>query len=452
MDRLVADLVDAVGDAHVLVDRDVVASYETDWTGRWSGRGRLVVRPGSTGQVAEVMAVCERAGVPVVTQGGNTGLVGGAVPYDAVVLSTVRLEDMEPVDTAAAQVTVGAGVTLARLQQHAAAAGLVFAVDMASRDSATAGGMAATNAGGVHVIRYGPMRAQVAGLETVTVDGQVLSHLSGLLKDNTGYDLDGLLVGSEGTLGIITRLRLKLAPAWPCRVTALIGVSGTAEAVALVARARQSGLPLEAAELFFADGLDLVVAAFGLGAPLARRWPAYLLVECAGGDDPTDSLAGIIAGEPDTAVAADSHTRAALWAYRERHTEAIATVGVAHKLDVTLPSDRLADFAAQVRDAVEAAAPGARTYLFGHVGDGNLHVNVVGPQPGDGGVDAAVLELVARHGGSISAEHGIGRAKTRWLGLTRSAAQLAAMAAIKRALDPAGLLNPGVLLPADRTA
>ena len=446
MDRLAADLVGAVGAAHVLRDRDLVASYEQDWTGRWHGRARLVVRPGSTGEVAAVLMACAAAGVAVVAQGGNTGLVGGAVPYDAVVLSTARLAHLDPVDTAAAQVTAGAGVALARLQEHVAATGLMFAIDLAARDSATVGGMVATNAGGVHVIRYGHMRAQVAGLEMVLAGGQVLSRLGGLVKDNTGYDLTGLLVGSEGTLGVVTRVRLRLVPALPWRIAALVGVSGTAEAVARVSAAWRAGAGVEAAEIFYADGLDLVCSVAGCPPPFARRWPAYLLVECAGPADRTDDLAAVLADAADTAVAVDAAGRAALWAYRELHTEAVATIGVPHKLDVTVPLDTLAAFEAEVRSRIAAAAPGSRTILFGHVGDGNLHINVVGPGPDDDAVDVAVLELVARDRGSISAEHGIGRAKARWLGLSRSPAEIDAMAAIKRALDPAGLLNPGVLL------
>ena len=446
MDRLTADLVGAVGAVHVLRDRDQVASYEQDWTGRWRGRARLVVRPGSATEVAAVLGACAAAGVPVVAQGGNTGLVGGAVPHDAVVLSAARLDRLDPVDAASAQVTAGAGVTLARLQDHVAPAGLRFAVDLAARDSATVGGMVATNAGGVHVIRYGHMRAQVAGLEAVLAGGQVISRLGGLVKDNTGYDLTGLLVGSEGTLGIVTRVRLRLVPALPWRLAALVGVSGTAEAVARVAAAWRAGAGLEAAEIFYADGLDLVCSVADRPPPFARRWPAYLLVECAGPADRTADLAAVLADAGDTAVADDGPGRAALWAYRELHTEAIATVGVPHKLDVTVALDALAAFEVEVRSRIGAAAPDARTILFGHVGDGNLHVNVIGPAPDDDRVDLAVLELVARYGGSISAEHGIGRAKARWLGLSRSPAEIGAMAAIKGALDPAGLLNPGVLL------
>jgi FAD/FMN-containing dehydrogenase len=454
--NLASRLGDIVGPGQVLVDPELRAPFEIDWTRRFGGPALLVVRPGSTEEVAAVVQACARTGVGIVAQGGNTGLVGGGVPgpetgsgVPVVVLSTTRLSRLDPVDTIAAQVTAGAGVPLARLQEAAALAGLVFPVDLAARDSATVGGMVATNAGGVHVMRYGSMRAQVVGVEAVLADGSVLSRLSGLVKDNTGYDLSQLVVGSEGTLGVITAVRLRLVAAHPERITALIGVNGTAEALALLDVMRRRVEDLEAAELFFDDGLALVRAHGALAAPLTRAFPAYLVVECAGVEDPSESLFSVLADldvpEVATAVAADAAGQARLWAYRERHTEAISTIGVPHKLDVTLPQARLAEFERAVRGVVADTAPGATLVLFGHVGDGNLHVNVVGPPPEDESVDEAVLQLVARMQGSISAEHGIGRAKARWLALSRSGAELVAMRAIKGALDPGGVFNPGVI-------
>jgi FAD/FMN-containing dehydrogenase len=451
---LASRLADLVGPAHVLVDPDLRAPFETDWTRRFGGPALLVVRPGSTGEVAGVVRACAGAGVGIVAQGGNTGLVGGSVPpargpAPVIVLSTVRLTGLEPVDTAAAQVTAGAGVSLARLQAAAAGAGLAFPVDLAARDTATVGGMVATNAGGVHVMRYGSMRAQVIGAEAVLADGSVLSRLSGLVKDNTGYDLSQLLVGSEGTLGIITAVRLRLVAAQPERVVALVGVDGTAGALALIDVMRRRVEGLQAAELFFDEGLALVREHGRLPAPLPQGFPAYLVVECGGMGDPSESLFEVLAEvdlpEAATAVATDSAGRAGLWAYREHHTEAISALGVPHKLDVTLPQARLAEFEVAVRQVVAERAPGSKLVLFGHVGDGNLHVNIVGPPPEDESIDEAVLRLVADMSGSISAEHGIGRAKTHWLELSRTAAELAAMRAVKSALDPAGMLNPGVI-------
>jgi len=456
---LVDDLRTLVGNAHVLSDPDTRAPFETDWTRRFSGLALLVVRPGSTEEVAAVVSACAGAGVAVVTQGGNTGLVGGAVPAPTprttgppgppVIVSTTRLDTLGEVDNAAAQVTAGAGVTLARLQRHAAHAGLSFPVDLAARDSATVGGMVATNAGGLHVMRYGPMRSQVVGLEAVLPDGSVVSRLSGLVKDNTGYDLSQLLVGSEGTLAVVTAARLRLVPGHPERVVALLGLGSTADAVAAVDGVRRRVEGLQAAEVFYADGVDLVCAHAGLPRPFPVDTPVYLLLECAAMEDPAPALFAALgdAGVDDaaTAVAADPSGCERLWAYRERHTEAISSLGVPHKLDVTLPLGRLAEFETAVRKAVQAAAPDSRLTLFGHVGDGNLHVNVVGPPPADETVDEAVLELVASMDGSISAEHGIGRAKARWLHLARSPAELGLMRRLKGAVDPDGLMNPGVL-------
>jgi FAD/FMN-containing dehydrogenase len=464
--ELAADLSTIVGPAHVLTEPELRAPFETDWTRRFGGPALLVVRPGTTAEVAATVTACTRHGVHLVVQGGNTGLVGGSVPpgrssgpdapvdgRPVVVLTTLRLTRLDPVDVNAAQVTAGAGVPLAQLQQVAERAGLVFPLDLAARDSATVGGMVATNAGGLHVLRYGSMRAQVVGVEAVLADGTVISRLTGLLKDNTGYDLSQLLVGSEGTLGVLTAVRLRLAAAQPEKVVALFGLPGTAEALDLVDLLRRRVEGLQAAELFFDDGLQLVCAHSGLARPLPQPWPAYLLIECAGLRDPSDSLFEAL-GELDwpegaTAIATDPAGQIRLWSYRERHTEAVSSLGVPHKLDVTLPQSRLADFAGQVRGVVTEAAPGATLILFGHLGDGNLHVNVIGPPPDDEGVDDAVLRLVSRMGGSISAEHGVGRAKVRWLPLSRSAEELATMRSIKAALDPAGVFNPGVLFSPD---
>ena len=455
---LAATLEAVVGPSQVLVDADLRAPYETDWTRRFSGPAALVVRPGSTAEVAAVLAACHAAGAAVVVQGGNTGLVGGGVPGPAgsgpapVLLSTARLDDLGDVDDAAGQVTAGAGVTLGRLQAAAEARGLVFPVDLAARDSATVGGMVATNAGGLHVLRYGSMRAQVVGLEAVLADGTVVSRLSGLVKDNTGYDLSQLLVGSEGTLAVITAARLRLQPAHPERVVALLGLPGTAAALTALDAVRRGAEGLQAAEIFYADGLDLVRRHARLGAPLSKEWPVYLLLEAAGLKDPSESLFEALAtldlDDDATALAADAAGAARLWAYREQHTEAISALGVPHKLDVTLPQSRLAEFEPAVRTLVERVAPGSRLVLFGHIGDGNLHVNVVGPPPEDETLDEAVLELVASMQGSISAEHGIGRAKAPWLHLSRSPEELAVMRAVKAAVDPGGRLNPGVLLTA----
>ena len=261
---LLSALREAVGDAHVLTDPDLRAGYERDWTGRWLGRAAAVVRPASTEQVVAVLAACRDGGAVVVPQGGNTGLVGGSVPRavsdrQQVVLSLSRMRELEPVDIAAAEVTVSAGATLGALQEHARQAGFGFGVDLGARDSATIGGMVATNAGGMQVFRNGPMRAQLVGIEAVTADGSVLRRLPGLVKDNTGYHLPSLLAGSEGTLAVISRVRLRLVALQSRRAAALLAVEDADTAVALTGALRRSLPNLLAAELFFDDGMMLVL-------------------------------------------------------------------------------------------------------------------------------------------------------------------------------------------------
>ncbi|GAA0797373.1 FAD-binding oxidoreductase [Spirilliplanes yamanashiensis] len=450
MNELEKHLTEIVGDAHVLVDADLRAQYETDWTRRFTGEARCVVRPADTAQVAAVVRACAEAGAPIVVQGGNTGLVGGGVPGGGeVLLSLSRLTAIEDVDPLEAQVTAGAGVTLEKLQQHARPHGLDVGVDLAARSAATVGGLVATNAGGIRVVRYGSMREQLTGVEAVLADGTVVSRLSGLTKDNTGYDLTQLLAGSEGTLAVITRVRLRLVPLLPARTVALVAVDGVEGALALLTAAR-AGLPgLSAAELFLPAGLELVRAYGRLPDPFDAPHPAYLVLESAGRADATDEVLEVL-GECeavlDATVASDVTGVARLWAYRETHTEAISAAGVPVKLDVSVPLRELPALVAALPDTVAAVAPAARPIVFGHLGEGNLHVNVLDAGDAAEQVTDAVLRLVASLRGSISSEHGVGRAKAEWLGLSRSAAEIDVMRRVKAALDPAGLLNPGVLL------
>jgi FAD/FMN-containing dehydrogenase len=458
-----------VGEAHVLVDDDLRAPYETDWIRRWSGRAAAVVRPGTTEEVSAVVAACDAAGVAVVPQGGNTGMVGAGVPRGAagaarpagaaspvceagigepreqIVLSLARLNELGEVDGASMQVSAGAGVTLAALQAHARAAGLDAGVDFGARDSAMLGGLAACDAGGIRALRHGTVRARVAGLEAVLADGTVVRRMSGLLKDNAGYDLPALLVGSEGTLGVITRVRWRLVPRHDARALALVPLPSLAHAAPLLRAVRPRLPSLDACEFLTDEGLGLVLDHLRLPAPLEPRSPAYVLPEAAADADPLPALAAALeaAGVEDALIADDSASRERLWRLREAHTEAISAAGVPHKLDVGVPLDALAPFCDAVRKAMPA---GARTILFGHLGDGNVHVNVLGPDPADETVDEIVLGLVAEHGGTISAEHGVGVAKARFLHLTRSPDEIAAMRAIKAALDPRGTLNPGAVL------
>lgn len=451
--QLHADLGRIVGERHVLTDPQLVSGYATDWTRRWTGEAAAVVRPGSTEEVAAAVRACAAANVAVVPQGGNTGLVGGSVPMnDEIVLSLTRLVDLGPVSPDG-QVTVGAGATLASVQKHAAVDGWAFGVDLGARDSATIGGMVATNAGGVNVLRHGMMREQVTGIEAVLADGSVVRRMSGLAKDNTGYDLARLLVGSEGTLGIITAVRLRLVSPLPRRAVALAGLSSVEDAVRLFAELRPRLPSMTAAELFLDDGLELVVRHARRSPPFSRRHHAYVLIECGEtSEDPAEALA-VALDKPDLdgdiLLETDADARHRLWELRERHTESVNAEGVPHKLDVAVPVHRIAELVDAIGPAVAAAAPGARAIVYGHLGDGNMHVNLLGPAPDDDAADDAVLRLVLDLGGTISAEHGIGRAKRDWLIADRGEADVAAMRAIKHALDPAGILNPGVLLPDD---
>ena len=451
---LVSELRIAVGDAHVLTDPDVVSGQVRDWTGRFSGSTPAVVRPGTVDEVAAVLRACGEARMAVVPQGGNTGLVGGSVPlHGEVVLDLRRLDELSPVDIRAGQTTAQAGVTIARLHEHAHAAGWDYGVDLAARDTATVGGTVATNAGGVHVLRYGATRHQVLGVEAVLADGSIVRRLDGLEKDNTGYDLSGLLCGSEGTLAVITAARLRLVPRPTHVVAALLAFDDVDAALGAVGELRRALESLRAVELFEQRGLDLVCESLGLARPFVTRHEAFVLVEAAARTDPTAELADAVAALPgttDVAVATDDRAVRELWRYREGHTEAINRLGAPHKLDVTLPADEIVRFVSEVREEVTAVAPNALTWLFGHAADGNIHVNVTGVAPDDDRVTDAVLQLVARRRGSISAEHGIGTAKRPWLSIVRTTTEINAYRAIKAALDPNDVLNPNVLLPPKR--
>jgi FAD/FMN-containing dehydrogenase len=439
-----------VGQANVIADRDRLPLYETDWTGRWQGCALCAVRPSCTQQVAAVLRCCGEAGVGVVVQGGNTGLVGGATPFDGeVVLDTTALTEIGAVDPRSRQLTVGAGVTLETTQECARLAGLDVAVDLAARSRATVGGMVATNAGGALALRYGTMRASVAGLEAVLADGSVITRLGGLVKDNAGYDLPALLIGSEGTLGVITRVRLALVRRPRDRAVALLGVTGFAEASDKVTQLHaRLGLALEAAECFDCLGMELVCAHSRVRDPLPAPHPLYVLVQVADEHDAIARLGEAVSdgGFEEIAVADDSARMRALWLYRERMNEAVGAQAPAHKYDVSVPLARIAELAAAAREQIGALDRGAQIVIYGHLGDGNLHLNVLGFTAEATRLDELVLALVAAHGGSISAEHGIGRAKRAMLSPTRSAAEIEAMRAIKRALDPGGVLGAGRVL------
>lgn len=451
---LADDLRAIVGSGHVLEEPDVKIPFERDVTGRFAGEAALVVRPADPSEVSRVLAVCNAARAPVVVQGGNTGLSGGAVPFDGeVVLSLQRLRRLDPVDPLSAQVSVGAGVTLEELHQHARAAGLRFLVDHAARSAATIGGMVATNAGGPLALRHGTMRRQVVGLEVVLADGRVMSRMEGLLKDNAGYDFGPTLVGSEGTLGVVTAARVQLGQDPRFRLTALVALDSMAAAVELVSALRTRVGSLEAADFFKDAGMAMVCEHRRLTRPFAEPHDTYVVLELADDLDPTEALhEALLPVEElarDVAVATDTTRRAALWSFRESHNEVINASGVPLKLDVSVAPLDVPRFEQDVCRLVHERWPEARLVLYGHLGDGNVHVNVLDAGEHEHELEDVLLRLVGEHRGSISAEHGIGRAKVAWLPHTRSDVEIELMRRVKRVFDPAGILGPGRVLSAE---
>jgi len=470
MTDLLDHLRTALGADHVLTDDADTGAYVVDWTGVHAGRALAVVRPGSTDEVAAVVTACHEAGVAIVPQGGNTGLVGGGVPDgsgDQVLLSLARMRTVRDVDPVAGTITVDAGVVLADVQSAAADAGRLFPMSLGSEGSCTIGGNLATNAGGTAVLRYGMTRELVLGLEVVVPDGRVWDGLRALRKDNTGYDLTQLFVGSEGTLGVITGAVLRLFPATPRHATAWVAVPSVDAAVSLLGIAQQhAGAHLATFEIANRQALDLVLAHLpGASDPLAAPSDWYVLVELAGAssdgglDDALEAILGAAVEEGlalDAAIAGSPAQRSALWALREGISEAQKVEGATLKHDVTLPIADLASWATSVGPALDAILPGVRPVTYGHVGDGNLHYNLSAPvsPTGDDDLRAAAADLstaiydsVAAGHGSISAEHGLGRTKAAAGASYKSEVEVDLMRAIKAALDPAGLMNPGVLLP-----
>ena len=447
MTSLVVHLSDIVGAVHVSTDADVLATRSVDWTGRYRGEARALVRPGDSEQVGEVLRACRDAGAAVTVQGGRTSLVAGTVPeHRDVLLSTERLTGMGELDAVERRIRVQAGVTLARVQEVAAGAGLLFGVDLTARDTATIGGMASTNAGGLRTVRYGSMGAQVLGLEVVLPNGSVVQRYSRVRSDNTGYDLDALFVGAEGTLGVITGIDLRLHAQPAHRVAAVCGFTDLDTCVSAGRRlcALES---IAALELIDGRAADVAAEHFGVAAPASGTW--LLLVEVAGAQDLTERLAGALedAGVRDTvAVGADASTRQRLWQLRESMAEVVGVYGAPVKFDVSLPLSEIARFEADATALIARHAPEALPLLFGHVGEGNLHLNVLRCDAEcEARMYPEMMELIAGHGGNVSSEHGVGTLKRAYLTMSRRPADIAVMRTIKEALDPTGYLNPAVL-------
>lgn len=440
-------LAGAVGAPHVSSDPDVLASRSIDHTGRYRGRASALVRPGTADEAAEVLRLCRDAGAHVTIQGGRTSLVAGAVPeHDDVLLSTERLCHAGDVDTAERRIRTGAGATLSSVQRAAGAAGLLFGVDLAARDSATVGGMAATNAGGLRTVRYGNMAEQVVGLDVALPDGTVVRRHSSVRADNTGYDLVHLFVGAEGTLGVITGLELRLRPIPLHRVTAVCGFSELAALVDAGHRFRDLD-SIAALELVDGRASALAGERLGITAPVAGDW--LLLVELAADHDQTERLADVLAdvtmcGEP--AVGVDMAAQQRLWRVRESLAEVLGVYGPPLKFDVSLPLSAISGFAADADTLIRHRAADAIPILFGHIGEGNLHLNVLRcTTDAEAVIYPAMMQLIADCGGNVSSEHGVGSRKRRYIGMSREPGDIAAMRTIKAAFDPTGYLNAAVL-------
>ena len=464
MNALIATLRKLIGDRHVLTANDDVAPFCTDWRGRYTGTAVCVALPGSTAEVAATVAACAAAGVAIVPQGGNTGLCGGATPTgNEVVLCLRRLNKIHAVDAENNSITVDAGCTLAAVQEAAADVDRLFPLSLAAEGSATIGGNLSTNAGGVQVLRYGNMRDLTLGIEVVLADGRVWNGLRALRKDNTGYDLKHIFIGAEGSLGIITAATLQLFPRPGAKATAWVAVTDPAAAVRLLGDLRKSaGDNVTAFELIGRSALDLVLRHLPSARdPLTGGAEWQLLIELSGASNGLSEvleqglMVAIEAGLVDDAVIASSEAQAAaLWALRENISEAQRIEGVSIKHDVAVPVSRVAEFISRADAMLLENYPDVRIVCFGHIGDGNLHYNQSKPEAQSNAqfiaqtssVNRLVHDLVHELGGSISAEHGLGQLKRDEVLRYKSSVEMDLMRAVKHAIDPQRLFNPGKLL------
>lgn len=443
-------------------DPERLAPKLLEWRDRWSGQTPFLALPGSTADVAAVVGICFEAGVPITPQGGNTGLVGGQIPMGEILLSTERLTAIRDVDALDDVLVVEAGVTLAGAHEAALAHNRRFPLDLASQGSATIGGVISTNAGGTAVLRYGTTRDLVLGLEAVLPNGEVWNGLKRLRKDNTGYDLKQLLIGAEGTLGVVTAASLKLFPILPSRAVAMVGLASPRAALDLLAQAKErAGGGVEAFELMSRMGVDFALRNIaGQRDPLAQTYPWYVLIELASGEPGSAERAlerllgqALESGLIADAVVAQTETQArALWSLRENQSPAQKPEGATWKHDVSVPVSAVAAFLDQAGAAMTAFVPGCRICAFGHVGDGNIHYDVLRPEGGDDAAHSAardegsrrVHDIVAALEGSISAEHGLGAMKTQEALRYKAPVEVHALRAIRSALDPKRIMNPRV--------
>ncbi|MBN9217509.1 MAG: FAD-binding oxidoreductase [Mesorhizobium sp.] len=456
--RLLSALGDRLGAGGVLTGSDVDQRYRDDPDGKLGALPEVVLRPRDTIGVAAALAGCNAVGQPVVIQGGRTGLAGGArVQPGEIVLSLERMSGLAAPDTQAATIIAEAGATLQAVQEAADGAGLMFGVDIGARGSATVGGNIATNAGGIRVLRYGMYRAQVLGLEAVLADGSVLTSLKGLPKDNSGYDLSQFFIGTEGTLGVVTRAALRLHPKPASEVAAFCALPSLEAAIALLGTLRQKlGPILSAYEVNFAPLYDEMAATMAMQAPLPVGSPVYVLAEIQGSEPDRDGerFAEVLMQSvedglvEDVVVSQSPREFRALWDVREDANRYLFSMKGMISIDVSLPLERMAAFLDAADSAIHAADPGARIYVFGHLGDGNLHYQVLTVDPY--AAYTIIYRAVAAAGGGVSAEHGIGLDKKQWLHLVRSDAEIATMRRLKASFDPKNILNRGRVFDLDR--
>lgn len=449
--QLLSALGNRLGAGGVLAGSDVDQRYRDDPEGRLGALPEAVLRPRDTDCVAAALAACNNLGQPVVVQGGRTGLTGAArVQPGEIVLSLERMAGLAAPDHQAASIVAQAGATLQAVQEAADGVGLMFGVDIGARGSATIGGNVATNAGGIRVLRYGMYRAQVLGLEAVLADGSVLTSLKGLPKDNSGYDLSQLFIGTEGTLGVVTRAALRLHPKPASEVNAFCALASLDAAIALLGLLRQKlGPLLSAYEVNFAPLYDVMVASMAMPAPLPPGSPAYVLAEIQGSEPERDGerfaevlMQAVEDGVIDDVVVSQSPREfRALWDVREDANRVLFSIKDLVSVDISVPLARMDAFLREADAAIHAFDPGADIYVFGHLGDGNLHYQVRTVDPA--AAYDCVYRGVAAAGGGVSAEHGIGLDKKKWLPLVRSDAEIATMRRLKATLDPKNILNPG---------
>ena len=444
-------------------DPERLAPKLVEWRDRWTGHAPILLLPRTVGDVSAIVGLCAETGTPIVPQGGNTGLVAGQIPQGEVLLSLERMRRIREVEPFDDVITAEAGVPLAVVHEAAAQTGRRFPLSLASEGSATIGGLVSTNAGGTAVLRYGTMRDLVLGVEAVLPNGEVFHGLKRLRKDNTGYDLKQLLIGAEGTLGVITAACLKLYPPLISRAVAFVAVDSPAGAVTLLKRAKEeSGGAVESFELIQRIGVEFAVRNIaGVREPLAEPQPWYVLIEIASGEPGAAEAAmerllahafeaGLVR---DAAIAQNEAQAKAFWSVREHQSAAQKPEGAVWKHDVSAPISKIARFIEEATAAMQAFAPGCRVLAFGHVGDGNIHFDVLQPPGGDAAAHSArrdeaahiVHDIVASLDGSISAEHGLGAMKTHEALRYKSPVEIEALRAIRTALDPHRIMNPRVL-------